>query len=320
MATETLTTMATPRVERTPSLAGVVLCVASGVAFGLAAVFAKESYGAGLNVSTMLATRFAIAAALFWIIVAIRRPQLPTKRVVGVCIGLGTVGYALQSGGYFAALQHMDASMVGLVLYVYPALVLVLALSLRRERLDHRKLVALGLSLGGLVLLLRTGHAGAVTTLGLLLALSAAVIYAIYITVASTLPHGLDVYVMSAIVCTGAAASIGCFGAATGSLRGPHDASGWMWVALLALIPTAVAIACFFAGLRRVGASTAAILSCVEPVVTAASAVIVYGDRLTAGQIVGGCAVLGAVVVLQARRRNAAVLRDVPLLRDVPRQ
>jgi drug/metabolite transporter (DMT)-like permease len=317
MATETLTTTATPRAERPPSLAGVVLCVASGVAFGLAAVFAKESYRAGLNVSTMLATRFAIAAALFWIIVAIRRPQLPTKRVVGMCIGLGTVGYALQSGGYFAALQHMDASMVGLVLYVYPALVLVLALSLRRERLDQRKLVALGLSLGGLVLLLRTGHAGTVTTVGLLLALGAAVIYAIYITVASTLPHGLDVYVMSAIVCTGSTVSIGAFGAATGSLHAPHDASGWMWVAMLAIVPTGVAIACFFGGLRRVGASTAAILSCVEPVVTATSAVIVYGDRLTAGQIVGGSAVLGAVVVLQARRRSAMPMNKTLMNKEV---
>jgi drug/metabolite transporter (DMT)-like permease len=306
MATLTASVTET-RPARSPAFEGVLLCLASGVAFGLAAVFAKESYRAGLNVSTMLVTRFGIAALMFWIIVAIRRPAFPTGRVLLTCVGLGAVGYALQSGGYFAALTHMDASMVGLVLYVYPALVLMLALGLRRETLDRRKLIALGLSLGGLVLLLRTGQTGTVTTIGVMLALGAAVTYAFYIMVASTLPHDLDMYLMSAIVCTGAAVSVGLFGLGTGSLHAPHSPSAWGWVAMVALIPTVVAIACFFAGLRRVGASTAAILSCVEPVVTATSAVIVYGDRLTPGQIVGGSAVLGAVVVLQARRRRAAI-------------
>lgn len=64
-----------------------------------------------------------------------------------------------------------------------------------------------------------------------------------------------------------------------------------------------VSIGCFLGGLRLVGASTAAILSCVEPVVTAGSAVLVFGEHLNAGQVVGGAAVLAAVVVLRAARQ-----------------
>ena len=48
--------------------------------------------------------------------------------------GLGAVGYAMQSAFYFGALTRIDASLVGLLLYAYPALVLLLAYALRRER------------------------------------------------------------------------------------------------------------------------------------------------------------------------------------------
>jgi drug/metabolite transporter (DMT)-like permease len=50
-----------------------------------------------------------------------------------------------------------------------------------------------------------------------------------------------------------------------------------------------------------VGASTAAILSCLEPVVTTLSVVAVYGERLTVPQLFGGAGVLIAVVVLRRR-------------------
>src|ERR1700712_1954832 len=101
---------ATPRVALPRS--GVMLCVISGIAFGSAAVFAKESFASGWSVSTLLATRFVLAAAIFWTVVAIRRPARPSARSAVICIVLGAVGYALQSGFYFAALTKMNAAVV----------------------------------------------------------------------------------------------------------------------------------------------------------------------------------------------------------------
>ena len=96
------------------------------------------------------------------------------------------------------------------------------------------------------------------------------------------------------------------FGVGSGSLRVPATPSGWLWLLPLALVSSVVSIGCFLAGLRLVGASTAAILSCLEPLVTAASAVVVFGERLTAGQAVGAAVVLAAVVLL----RPAAVRHE----------
>jgi drug/metabolite transporter (DMT)-like permease len=54
-------------------------------------------------------------------------------------------------------------------------------------------------------------------------------------------------------------------------------------------------------GMARVGASTASIVSTVEPVVTVALAVALFGEALGPLQVLGGVLVLAAVVALQAR-------------------
>jgi len=141
------------------------------------------------------------------------------------------------------------------------------------------------------------------------MAVGAAVTYALYITVADRLPSGTDLLWMSAVVCTGAAASLG----AVTTIRGASlavPAGGWPWVTLLALVSTVAGIVLFFAGLRHVGGPAAAILSCVEPVVSALAGVLVYSERLGAGQLLGGACVLAAVVVLGAQRQEAAIDDD----------
>lgn len=285
---------------RPTSVLGVGLCLLSAVAFGLAALFGKECFAAGFSVSSMLASRFGFAALVFWLIVAIRRPALPGPRLLLGCLALGGIGYAVQAACYFGALTRIDASLVGQILYVYPAVVVVLGLALRRERASRRKFAALGCSISGLVLLLGfAGSNGPVAASGVVLALCSALTYALYITGANGLPGDFDVYLLSALVCSSAAVSVAGFGAATGSLRAPAHPAGWLWLVPMALVCSVISIGCFLGGLRLVGASTAAILSCLEPVVTVASAVVVFGDRFNAGQVVGAAVVLAAVVLLR---------------------
>lgn len=292
-----------PVAPSSPARAGVLLCFVSGISFGLAAVFAKESFAAGWSVPALLTTRFLVAAMVFWIVVAIRRPARPSTRTVLTCIGLGAVGYALQAGCYFGALTMLNAAVVAQLLYIYPALVFLLAVLRRRESWARRKLLALGSTTAGLVLLLQGGGGTGWAPVGVVLALGSAVTYAIYITVADRLPADLDPVLTAAIICTAAGVSLGTFGAVTGDVHLPDRPAGWLWMLLFALISTVVSIFTFLAGLRLVGPSTAAILSCIEPVITAASAAVVYGERLSLWQLAGGAAVLASVVLLQARRR-----------------
>ena len=158
---------------------GTLFCLGSGAAFGAMAVFGKLAYGEGATVGTLLAVRFALAAGLFWVLVAWRGGAcgLP-RRDVWFGLALGACGYALQAGCYFAALSRIDASLLSLLLYTFPAIVAGAAVALGRERVDGRRAIALALASGGVALVVAGAGAGALDPLGAALALAAAVVYA----------------------------------------------------------------------------------------------------------------------------------------------
>jgi drug/metabolite transporter (DMT)-like permease len=93
--------------------------------------------------------------------------------------------------------------------------------------------------------------------------------------------------------------------AALGDLRpGALTAAGWGWLACLAVVSTVASISLFFAGLRRVGPTTASILATVEPLVTVVLAFLAFGETLAPAQLAGGALVLAAVLVLNVRLRR----------------
>ena len=286
---------------------GTLFCLASGAAFGAMAVFGKLAYDEGANVATLLAARFVLAAALFWVLVlatgAAGEARALSRRDVAVALALGACGYAIQAGCYFAALQRIDASLLALVLYTFPAIVAVAAVVLGRERMDARRLVALALASGGLALVLAGAGTGALEPVGVALALGAALVYSTYILVGDTIVGRMRPQLLSALVCTGAAVSLTAGSLLLGELRpGALSLAGWGWLACLAVVSTVGAVSFFFAGLRRVGPTTASILATVEPLVTVVLAYLVFGETLGPVQLVGGALVLGAVLVLNLRR------------------
>jgi drug/metabolite transporter (DMT)-like permease len=296
--------------------AGPLLCLASAAAFGAMAVFGKLAYDEGATVGTLLAIRFAAAAALFWVLVAAtgagRGLRRTPRRDVALALALGAVGYSAQAGGYFAALQRIDASLLSLLLYTFPAIVTVAAIALGRERASGRRLAALAVASAGLVLVLAGAGAGALDPLGTALGLGAAAVYATYILCSEGIAGRLHPLVLSAFVCTGAAGTLTVGAAVTGDLHpGDVTAAGSGWLACIAVVSTVGAVSLFFAGLRRVGPTAASILSTVEPVVTVVLAFLVFGEALSAVQLAGGALVLGAVLVLHARvpRRRQARMR-----------
>jgi drug/metabolite transporter (DMT)-like permease len=288
---------------------GTILCLASGAAFGAMGVFGKLAYGDGATVGTLLSVRFVLAAALFWVLVlaggGARQVRALGARDVALGLALGACGYALQAGSYFAALQRIDASLLSLLVYTFPAIVAAAAVTLGRERMDARRLIALALASGGLVLVVAGAGAGALDPLGAALGLGAAVVYSTYILVSEGISRRMSPQVLSALVCTGAAVPLTIGAALLGDLRpGELTVAGWGWLAGLAAVSTVASISLFFSGLRRVGPTTASILATVEPLVTVVLAYLIFGEALGVVQLAGGALVLAAVLVLNLRITN----------------
>jgi drug/metabolite transporter (DMT)-like permease len=271
--------------------------LASAAAFGAMAVLGKLAYEQGATVGTLLSLRFVLAALLFWMLVSRDDVRGLRRRDVAGGLALGAGVYALQAGLYFAALERIEASLLSLVVYTFPVMVAVASVLLGRETLSWRRIVALVLASVGLVLIL--GRTGPVDALGIALALATAVVYSFYILVGEGIASRVPARVLAALVASGAAVTLSVGSAALGQLApGRLTLAGWGWILALAVISTVVALSLLFAGLRRVGPTTASILCNAEPVVTVVLAFAAFGEVLAPVQLAGGALVLGGVAVV----------------------
>jgi len=150
---------------------------------------------------------------------------------------------------------------------------------------------------------LANAKAGTLDPVGAALAMAAATVYTSYILTSQGVAGRISPMLLSALVCTGAAATLTVGSALLGDLRpGEVTAAGWGWLAGLAVVSTVAAVSLFFAGLKRVGPTSAAILSTAEPVVTVILAFLVFGELLGPLQLLGGAFVILAVLVLASHR------------------
>jgi drug/metabolite transporter (DMT)-like permease len=278
-------------------LAGFALVILSALAFGFLAIFARFAYADGAGTTSLLFLRFAIAGLFMLGLMRLRRLAFPRGKKLALFALMGAVGYAGQSFCYFTALKYASASLVALLLYVYPAIVTVLAAIFLKERLRPVKVAALVLALSGSALIL--GFEGSGEARGMLLALGAACIYALYIVCGSKI-IGEGMAVQSSTVIMLSAALV--FGAVSlaGGFEPPRSASGAFAVAAIALVSTAVAIVSFFAGLERIGPASASMVSTIEPLVTVVAAALFLGESIGPLTALGGGMVLAALVALAA--------------------
>src|SRR3954471_6597562 len=200
---------------------GSVMIAASAVTFGALAVFGKLAFDAGVGVVTLLFVRFAVSAAVLWAATLRTRGALAATgmRAAVAALALGAVGYALQAGLFFAALTRMDASLLSMVLYTYPAMVTAAAIVLGRETPSRRRIGALLVSSSGVALVLLGAGASGFDWLGAAMGVGAALTYSGYILVCDHVTVDLPALPLSALVTTGAAVTFGVTGLATGGLE-----------------------------------------------------------------------------------------------------
>lgn len=281
------------------ALQGVFYVALSAAAFGGMAIFGRYAYAGGVDVLGLLIVRFAIGAAVLGAIAVRRGVAWPRPRALAPLVAMGALGYVGQSFCYFSALQHAQASLVALLLYLYPAFVTLLAAWWLGERLTRVKIVALVLCVAGSALMVGGGHG---EPLGIGLALAAAVIYSLYIVAGTKATRGIDPLATTAVICMSATGMLLLIALArTASGSPPHwpvTAGGWAVMLAIALVSTVAAMLAFFAGLARLGAARTSMLSTLEPVVTVALAAMLFGEALTPMQWAGGVAILAAVLAL----------------------
>lgn len=276
-------------------LAGALYVTVSAMSFGAMAIFARFAYSSGADVVSVLFLRFVIAAALMTAVMIAMRQRWPSGRNLAILVAMGAIGYVAQSLSFFAALNYASAGLVALLLYLYPFIVTILGALFLREKLTRVRVAAVLIALAGTALTVGGSIHG--EPRGVVLGVSAALLYSIYILVGDRVMREEAPLAAATVVMIAAAGVFGVMVAAEGA-SWPRTESGWAAVVAIAVVSTVVAMIGFFAGIQKLGAADAATLSTLEPIVTFVLAAVFLGEAIEPNHVAGGGMILAAVVWL----------------------
>jgi drug/metabolite transporter (DMT)-like permease len=306
-------------------IVGIALVVVSAFGFGSGTVLSKPIYAAGLDWLQLLAWRFAIGAALAWtwlLLSSSRRAgllRLGRRQALGAA-ALG-VWYTGNAGTYYAGLQTVPASLAGVLVYLYPAIVAVLSIRFATRLAGRRPWMALGIACVGVVLALGGIQLDPPPPVsGILLILASPVIYAGWIILSARLAgertdrlaaessgtgQANDAAAATTLMISATAAVFVGAAILTGRLLAPAGIIPDAWPYLLAIgfASTFLAIQTFYAGARRIGAAQAALVSTVEPLIIVTLAAVFLDDVLAPIQLVGGALIVVGMLIAQTGER-----------------
>ncbi len=218
---------------------------------------------------------------------------------------LALFGFSPQAGLYFLTVKLLAPGITSLLLYLYPAFVLLLSAIFLRKKASVGQVLALSMSVIGCMITFFTP--GNYPLIGLLLAVLVAVAYGGYLVVGEKVFAGYDSLFSTAVIMTVAGLVYWAWLlAARLPIKTPDGGREWLLVAGIALIATALPITTLFAAMKRAGAANTSLISTIEPVATVILSGVFLGERLTGNRVVGGLFIIAGVITLRIFSRKAA--------------
>jgi drug/metabolite transporter (DMT)-like permease len=287
---------------------GQFLVILSAFGFSTLGVFGKLAYEAQFTRNQMLLWRFGLALPFLALILAINR-AFPKNAVQFLkAVALGFFGIGFEATFYFLTLEHLGASLTGIFLYLFPTFVALISCFLLKEGLSVKKWVCIGLSLIGSVFtsgVIGGGEAGTINPisdpLGLFFGLATAFTYAGYILIGSRISKNENPLTVSSGIVLGAFLIFGLLSlieVRQGTpLQMPKEFPSWYGIIGMAIMGSVLPFTTLYAGMKRVGAMTASILSTLELVFTIGLAAAFLGEKLTLAQGFGAGLVLLSILL-----------------------
>jgi drug/metabolite transporter (DMT)-like permease len=304
---------------------GMLFVAGSAILFASKGLFGKALYQRGVGFELLVAVRAVLAMPLFaWFAVRANSPAENTKdggheprpvatRAVLAAAIAGITCYYVGALVDFWALTLIDASVERVLLFSYPAMVMLIHCFMWRRAPEKRLVVAMAVTyvgiffaMGGVDL-----HELRQNLFGAGLVLIAALTTAIYFLIGERYTRELGSTRFAAIGMSSAAVALALHFAAFRSFDELRALQAYDWLLLAVL-----GVACMFVpgllqaeGMRRVGAQRAAIGSTIGPPTTIVLAALFLGERLNVWQVLGSAMIVGSVLVLSWPKR---VIADEP--------
>lgn len=312
-----------PRPGANPRL-GYGLVILGAIAFGVNGAVSRVAMRSGLtpeSFTTMRITGATIVfalAALVWRRSALRPPRGSALFLVAA---LGLVGVVALQLTYNIAINRLPLGIALLIEYLAPVLVVLWVRFVRREQVRHRMWAAIVLSVVGIATVGQVWKGLDFDTLGMVMALLAAVSFASYFLLGEhnvgfddPLRVILWAFIFGTVIMN-TISPIWNTADLTGqaNLLGALDAYAVPLLLVIGWVVVLGTVAPFFlqlVALQHIPATIVTVIATLEPVIAVILGWAWFKESLTAIQVVGGVLVLCGIALAQSSRQEIAL--DLP--------
>jgi drug/metabolite transporter (DMT)-like permease len=270
-----------------------------------------RSAGAVIAPGAMVFVRLLVGAIVLGLVALRYRRPLPRGRALGLVVAYGVLWFAGYGFTLNWAEQHLDAGTAALLVNIAPILVAAVAGVVFGDGFPRPLIVGMLIAFGGVVLIAAgsDSRAGA-DSLGVVLALLAAALYAAAVLLQKVALRSVDAVTATWVAClAGLAATVPFIGQAVGALRGA-PASAVLGVVYLGVGPSAIAFTTWAYALSRSDAGRLAATTLCLPALAILLSWAVLGEVPTALGLAGGALCLAGVAI--SRRPGRALPATAP--------
>jgi 3-oxoacyl-[acyl-carrier-protein] synthase II len=196
------------------------------------------------------------------------------------------VCYSSQSLLFFKTIEQIDPGKAAILLYTYPALVMLFGWLRYKQPPTRTHLSVLVVTIIGCLLVLYT-HQGDFSLLGVALGLGTALVYSLYLLLIERVLEEIAPMTSSFNVCLGTGISMVVLSATEARGGFPTMAAQWCVIAGLVVLCTVLPTLALFGAIRRIGSAKTSLCSTIEPLVAAVLGVLIFAEEFAPHQILG---------------------------------
>lgn len=288
-------------------LFGLTLVLLGALGFSSKAIIIKLAYSASANVDaiTLMSLRMVFSLPLFLLVACWhnRNPNvMPLKPKQWLMVSLlGVLGYYLSSYLDFTGLYYISAGLERIILFLYPTFVVLFTALIYKRAIKLTTALALMLCYAGMILIFieQLSLDSTDIVFGSSLVLLSALIFAFFTMGSGVMTHSIGSTRFTAYTMSIAGIATLIHFAASHPINLIELPSKVYYLALFMAVFATVIPAFFMnAGIRRIGAGPAAIISTTGPIGTLILAFFILRETITVNQLAGTLLVLTGVYVI----------------------
>jgi drug/metabolite transporter (DMT)-like permease len=297
-------------IESTPAAGRLLPLAAAATTMILwaSAFIAIRSVGAHYSPGAMASGRLLVGAAALTAVALLRPVRIPRGRALALVIAYGVLWFGIYAVLINAAERHLDAGTTALIINIAPILIAVLAGLYLGEGFPRALVTGLVIAFAGVATIAAATSTGQYDSVGVLLALGAAALYATGVLLQKQALHHVNPYTVTWLGCLAGAAVCLPFAPALAHEVGRAPLAATAGIVYMGLFPTAVAFATWSYALARTSAGRLSSSSYLVPGLAVLMSWLLLGEVPAPLALVGGALCLVGVAVARwpAKRRRRA--------------